>query len=56
MARKDKDEPGTVGVSVRIPTEMLREIDRLADQERRTRGNMVRVLLEDALKQRTEGQ
>jgi hypothetical protein len=27
-------------------------IDRLAEQERRTRGNVIRLLLEDALKQR----
>ena len=46
--------PG-VGVSVRLPAEMLKEIDRLADQERRTRGNMVRILLEDALEHRKGG-
>ena len=51
--RLDKEETGgSVSVSVRVPEELLREIDTLADQERRSRGNMVRLLLEDALKAR----
>jgi metal-responsive CopG/Arc/MetJ family transcriptional regulator len=32
--------------------ELLEEIDHLAEEERRTRGNVIRLLLEDALKQR----
>ena len=47
-----KQEPESVGVSVRLPAALLEEIDRLAEQERRTRGNVIRLLLEDALKQR----
>lgn len=51
--RQEKEEPvGSVGVSVRVPEEMVSQIDMLAAQERRTRGNMIRILLEDALKQR----
>ena len=46
-------EAGTTGVSVRLPTEMLASIDRLANDERRTRGNAIRLLLEEALEQRT---
>jgi len=49
---KIKREPKFVGVSVRLPVTLLQEIDRLAEQERRTRGNVIRLLLEDALKQR----
>lgn len=56
MAKKQElAEPlGSVGVSVRIPEGMVTEIDRLAAEERRTRGNMIRILLEDALKQREQ--
>jgi metal-responsive CopG/Arc/MetJ family transcriptional regulator len=43
---------GSVGVSVRLPEELLNEIDVLAEQERRTRGDMLSILLEDALKVR----
>ena len=52
MAKKaeKQEESGSVGVSVRLPVALLADIDRLAEQERRTRGNMVRILLEDALK------
>ena len=49
---KIKREPEALGVSVRLPAALLQEIDRLAEQERRTRGNVIRLLLEDALKQR----
>lgn len=53
MAKKPKEE-GSVGVSVRLPATLLAEIDRLAEQERRTRGNVIRLLLEDALKAREQ--
>jgi metal-responsive CopG/Arc/MetJ family transcriptional regulator len=54
MAKKPEKEEasGSVGVSVRLPESLLIQIDRLAEQERRTRGNMIRILLEDALKAR----
>ena len=42
-------EPESVGVSVRLPATLLAEIDRLAEQERRTRGNVIRIALEDWL-------
>ena len=42
-----------MGVSVRLPTALLADIDRIAEQERRTRGNVIRLLLEDALKARS---
>lgn len=45
---------GTTGVSVRLPNEMLDRVDRLADEERRTRGNAIRLLLEEALEQRAQ--
>jgi metal-responsive CopG/Arc/MetJ family transcriptional regulator len=56
-ARRDdarSEEPESIGVSVRLPSSLLAQIDRLAEQERRTRGNVMRLLLEDALKQRGE--
>jgi metal-responsive CopG/Arc/MetJ family transcriptional regulator len=55
MAKKTEPvSPVSKGVSIRLPTELLEDIDRLATEERRSRGNMVRLLLEDALKQRKE--
>ena len=56
-ARRDgarSEEPESIGVSVRLPSSLLAQIDRLAEQERRTRGNVMRLLLEDALKERGE--
>ena len=53
MARKQEaKDPESVGVSVRLPATLLANIDRLAVEERRTRGNLIRLLLEDALKSR----
>ena len=51
---KQEEEKGSVGVSVRLPGEMVAQIDRMAEGERRSRGNMIRILLEDALKAREE--
>ena len=42
----------TTGVSVRLPDEMLAQVDQLANDERRTRGNAIRLLLEEALRGR----
>jgi metal-responsive CopG/Arc/MetJ family transcriptional regulator len=47
-------ESESIGVSVRLPSLLLAQIDSLAERERRTRGNVIRLLLEDALKQRGE--
>jgi metal-responsive CopG/Arc/MetJ family transcriptional regulator len=53
MARKQEAKDAeSVGVSVRLPATLLANIDRLAVEERRTRGNLIRLLLEDALKSR----
>jgi hypothetical protein len=40
-------------VSFRLPAALLAQIDRLANDERRTRGNAIRLLLEEALRVRT---
>jgi hypothetical protein len=42
----------SVGVSFRLPTALLAQIDKLANDERRTRGNLLRLLLEEALRTR----
>lgn len=42
------------GVGIGIEGAMLRQIDALAAEERRTRSQMIRFLLEDALKAREE--
>lgn len=54
MAKKPQKEQEveSVGVSVRLSATLLADIDRVAEQERRTRGNVIRLLLEDALKAR----
>jgi metal-responsive CopG/Arc/MetJ family transcriptional regulator len=35
-----------IGLSIRLPQSLLAKIDALAEQERRSRGNLIRVLLE----------
>jgi metal-responsive CopG/Arc/MetJ family transcriptional regulator len=39
----------TSPVSLRIPTDLLKDIDKQALLERRERSNLIRILLEDAL-------
>jgi hypothetical protein len=41
-------------VSFRLPVALLAQIDKLANDERRTRGNAIRLLLEEALRARTD--
>jgi Arc/MetJ-type ribon-helix-helix transcriptional regulator len=53
MAKQEKDD--TVGISVRVPRAVVEEIDRVAADERRTRGNVVRMALEDWLAARKKG-
>jgi metal-responsive CopG/Arc/MetJ family transcriptional regulator len=40
----------SVVVSIRLPKDLLKRLDARAEQERRPRANMVRLLLEQALK------
>ena len=56
MARRNEPEDiqGSASVSIRLPKEMLDQIDRMAEEERRSRGNMIRYLLEDALQARKQ--
>jgi len=46
LMKKPKDEVGTTGVSVRLPDDLLARIDTIAEDETRTRGNVIRMLLE----------
>lgn len=39
-------------VDMRLEEELLKTIDRFAQEERRTRSNMIHLLLEDAVKER----
>jgi metal-responsive CopG/Arc/MetJ family transcriptional regulator len=50
MVKDKQDVDGLVGVSIRLPQSLLAEIDRMASEARRTRSNMLRLLVEDALK------
>jgi hypothetical protein len=45
-------EPKSVTVSFIVPVALLAQIDRLASDEHRSRGNAMRLLLEEALRQR----
>jgi metal-responsive CopG/Arc/MetJ family transcriptional regulator len=50
MAKKpEAQEPESVGVSVRLPATLLSELDQIANEERRTRGNVIRIALEEWL-------
>jgi predicted transcriptional regulator len=47
--KQPEQERGTTSVSVRLPDELLRQIDGLARTSRRTRGQVMRLLLEAGL-------
>jgi predicted DNA-binding protein len=49
MKGRDQDSLSQV-VSIRLPKDLLKRLDARAEQERRPRANMVRLLLEQALK------
>lgn len=50
MRRKAKQhDAGTQQVSFRLPSELVRQLDELAEKERRTRTSAAAVLLERAL-------
>ena len=40
----------TASVAVRVTPEMLEELQKLAEEERRSVGSMIRVMLEEALR------
>jgi Arc/MetJ-type ribon-helix-helix transcriptional regulator len=44
----------TVATSIRLPADLLRQVDEEADTDARTRSNMIRVLLREALERRDE--
>ena len=49
MARKAKEDRGTSNVSVRLPDELISKLDTRANEEHRSRGNLIRMLLEQAM-------
>jgi metal-responsive CopG/Arc/MetJ family transcriptional regulator len=52
MAKKAKKEDrGTSNVSVRLPDELISKLDTRANEEHRSRGNLIRMLLEEAMTQ-----
>ncbi len=51
MAKKAKEERGTSNVSVRLPDELISKLDTRANEEHRSRGNLIRMLLEEAMSQ-----
>jgi len=53
--KPEAQEPESVGVSVRLPATLLAELDQIANEERRTRGNVIRIALEDWLGGRGRG-
>ena len=51
MAKPKASERGTSSVSVRLPDELIERIDSRANEEHRSRGNLIRMLLEEAMRQ-----
>jgi len=51
MAKPKASERGTSSVSVRLPDELIERIDSRANEEHRSRGNLIRMLLEEAISQ-----
>lgn len=50
MAKKAKPEDrGTSNVSVRLPDELIERLDARAKSESRSRGNLIKLLLEKAM-------
>ena len=49
MAKPKASERGTSSVSVRLPDELIDRIDSRANEEHRSRGNLIRMLLEQAM-------
>lgn len=57
MAKKTKTDTGTprtLVLSFRLPEQLIQRVDALAEQELRSRVNMIHVLLEDALRAREQ--
>ena len=54
MAKPKASERGTSSVSVRLPDELIDRIDSRANEEHRSRGNLIRMLLEEAMTQNEE--
>jgi metal-responsive CopG/Arc/MetJ family transcriptional regulator len=50
MAKKtERDDRGTSSVSVRLPDKLIAQIDSRAKEEHRSRGNLIRMLLEETM-------
>ena len=50
MAKKtEPDDRGTSSVSVRLPDKLIAQIDSRAKEEHRSRGNLIRMLLEETM-------
>jgi len=55
MAKQNKEVEGEfVALSMRMPIDLLATVDAVATDEGRTRSNMIRRLIESALKTRKE--
>jgi predicted transcriptional regulator len=54
---KERSKPvddGTVATSVRLPADIRQRLEEIADEERRTLGNVIRIALEDWLALRSK--
>jgi len=49
-----KQQERSIVLSLRLPEKLVKRLDTLAEQELRTRVNMIHVLLQEALKRREE--
>ena len=49
MVKETKVDEGTVATSVRLPADIRERLEAIANAERRTLGNVIRIALEDWL-------
>jgi predicted DNA-binding protein len=49
MAKDTKSDEGTVATSVRLPAHLRERLETIAEEERRTLGNVIRIAIEDWL-------
>lgn len=52
---RSKADEGTIATSVRLPADMRERLEAIAEEERRTLGNVIRIAIEDWLDERGRG-
>ena len=50
MNRSHSRRPENTNISISLPKELVKKLDRISEQQHRSRSNMITVLLKEALK------